>query len=265
MSFNKETGMYEGYIYKIINDINDKIYIGQTKRDLETRFYQHLSKTRHKEDHSILHKAIEKYGKDYFHIEKVILVEQKTEKLLLEKLNELEKIYIKKYNSLTPNGYNILKGGNYSPIEHRLHPIYKFSLEGVFIESYPSMTDALLSVNITNNKNSVINYHLKTDACAYGYLWSDSLTENPLSKYLSFKNKGRKKMRNKSYVVAKYDEENNFVKYYHSQQELLDDNLDVASSSLYRTLSSPQHKLYKNYYWFYADDPEQPDKTKIIA
>ena len=97
MSFNKETGMYEGYIYKIINDINDKIYIGQTKRDLETRFYQHLSKTRHKEDHSILHKAIEKYGKDYFHIEKVILVEQKTEKLLLEKLNELEKIYIKKY------------------------------------------------------------------------------------------------------------------------------------------------------------------------
>ena len=57
--------MYEGYIYKIINDINDKIYIGQTKRDLETRFYQHLSKTRHKEDHSILHKAIEKYGKDY--------------------------------------------------------------------------------------------------------------------------------------------------------------------------------------------------------
>ena len=46
------------------------------------------------------------------------------------------------------------------------------------------MTDALLSVNITNNKNSVINYHLKTDACAYGYLWSDSLTENPLSKYL---------------------------------------------------------------------------------
>ena len=65
--------------------------------------------------------------------------------------------------------------------------------------------------------------------------------------------------------MAKYDEENNFVKYYHSQQELLDDNLDVVSSSLYRTLSSPQHKLYKNYYWFYADDPEQPDKTKIIA
>ena len=94
---------------------------------------------------------------------------------------------------------------------------------------------------------------------------SDSLTENPLSKYLSFKNQGRKKRRNKSYVVAKYDEENNFIKYYHSQQELLDDNLDVVSSSLYRTLSSPQHKLYKNYYWFYADDPEQPDKTKIIA
>lgn len=30
MAYNKETGMYEGYIYKIINNINNKAYIGQT-------------------------------------------------------------------------------------------------------------------------------------------------------------------------------------------------------------------------------------------
>ena len=34
MSYNKETGMYEGYIYKIVNDINDKVYIGHTQKTI---------------------------------------------------------------------------------------------------------------------------------------------------------------------------------------------------------------------------------------
>ena len=42
MSFNKETGLYEGYIYKIVNDVNDKIYIGQTRRTVEERWNYHI-------------------------------------------------------------------------------------------------------------------------------------------------------------------------------------------------------------------------------
>lgn len=37
MAYNKETGMWEGYIYKIWNDINDKIYIGQTYSTIKER------------------------------------------------------------------------------------------------------------------------------------------------------------------------------------------------------------------------------------
>ena len=33
-----------GFIYKIYNDINDKVYIGQTSSTLEERFKQHLKK-----------------------------------------------------------------------------------------------------------------------------------------------------------------------------------------------------------------------------
>ena len=68
MSFNKETGMYEGYIYKIINDVNDKVYIGQTVRTIETRWIQHKSSTKTKSDNLAIHNAMNKYGIENFDI-----------------------------------------------------------------------------------------------------------------------------------------------------------------------------------------------------
>lgn len=50
MSFNKETGMYEGYIYKIINDINDKVYIGQTITTIAERWHGHMSSVLNEKD-----------------------------------------------------------------------------------------------------------------------------------------------------------------------------------------------------------------------
>jgi group I intron endonuclease len=86
-------------IYKITNKINKKVYIGQTVQPLTRRFTQHAcAKT-------ILGNAIRKYGKDSFIME--ILLEVKT----LDELNSNEEIYIKKFNSLAPNGYNAAYGG----------------------------------------------------------------------------------------------------------------------------------------------------------
>lgn len=99
-------------IYIIKNDINDKVYIGQSV-NAEQRFVQHCKASSSKEN-SLIAKAIQKYGKEHFHFE------------LLEKqiinYNEREKYWIEYYNSLTPNGYNILSGGevppSYKGIEH---------------------------------------------------------------------------------------------------------------------------------------------------
>ena len=68
MSFNKETGMYEGYIYKIINDVNDKVYIGQTMATTNIRFSQHIFDSKHKTHKSMLYNAMNKYGHNNFHI-----------------------------------------------------------------------------------------------------------------------------------------------------------------------------------------------------
>lgn len=54
-----------GKIYRITNLVNNKIYIGQTIRDLKVRFKQHC----YKKGCTYLHNAILKYGKENFKIE----------------------------------------------------------------------------------------------------------------------------------------------------------------------------------------------------
>lgn len=59
------------FIYKIVNDINDKIYIGQTSFSIENRFKQHLkdSEKNLTTEKRPLYNAIREYGKEYFKIE----------------------------------------------------------------------------------------------------------------------------------------------------------------------------------------------------
>ena len=98
-----------GYIYKITNLINNKIYIGQTNITIEERFKQHCYNSfNHKigkdEYDYPLHKAIRKYGQGNFQIE---ILEECDCKLL----NQKEKEYIKQFNSYY-NGYNATLGGD---------------------------------------------------------------------------------------------------------------------------------------------------------
>lgn len=92
-----------GYIYKISNDINDKVYIGQTKQLLHQRWSMH--KQHSKTLPFILYKAMRKYGIEHFSIEEI-------EECDDEKLNEREIYWISYYDSYN-NGYNMNPGGNY--------------------------------------------------------------------------------------------------------------------------------------------------------
>lgn len=91
-----------GYIYKIINDINTKVYIGQTTYPLEERWKHHLadaSRYSYK-----LYRAINKYGKEHFSIELI-------EECLDSELDKREIYWIGRYNSYE-KGYNSTLGGN---------------------------------------------------------------------------------------------------------------------------------------------------------
>ena len=60
------------YIYKITNDINNKIYIGKTNFSIEKRWKEHL-KTYKREniEKRPLYNAMNKYGIEHFHIEQI--------------------------------------------------------------------------------------------------------------------------------------------------------------------------------------------------
>lgn len=100
--------MRKGFIYLITNKLNQKKYVGQTARDIYTRFDEHCTEKR---GHSKLHNAIQKYGWLNFKVEPL-------EEVPLDQLDEREQYWIKKLDTRNPEiGYNIASGGklNFNP------------------------------------------------------------------------------------------------------------------------------------------------------
>ena len=90
-------------IYKITNNINGKIYIGQTTGSLERRWRQHRCKS---SGCRVLQKAIQKYGAERFTVEQIDTAAD------IDELNQKEKFWIQQYDCIVPNGYNLKSGGN---------------------------------------------------------------------------------------------------------------------------------------------------------
>lgn len=99
-----------GFIYKIFNTESEKCYIGQSRqKTYEARWCQHKHQATKKNVKTALYDAIRSYGIEKFQY--TILLKDVDN----DKLNEIEQQYIKDYNSLVPNGYNIKEGGNHTP------------------------------------------------------------------------------------------------------------------------------------------------------
>lgn len=93
-------------IYMITNKINGKKYIGQSV-NIERRWYDHKYKAFYKDEISFdspIHQAFRKYGTENFDF--TILTE-----CSVEELDKKEIDLISEYQSLYPNGYNIMIGG----------------------------------------------------------------------------------------------------------------------------------------------------------
>ena len=104
-------------VYVIRNRINNKVYVGQSV-DAGHRFITHC-KPSSNDGSSLIARAIQRYGAHNFWYE--ILEHQ------VEDYNEKEQYWISKLNSLAPNGYNVLHGGDEPPVHFATdHPLSPF-------------------------------------------------------------------------------------------------------------------------------------------
>jgi group I intron endonuclease len=103
------------YIYRIKNKITKKSYIGESKKkDVNWRWSEHKKNIKNNKGCPALRDAVIKYGIENFEFS-VIIVCFDDDRFIYEKE------YIKKYNTVVPNGYNITKGGEGGGFQGKKH------------------------------------------------------------------------------------------------------------------------------------------------
>lgn len=138
------------YIYKITNNINGKIYIGKTERDITKRFKEHCADSLREDcQNRPLYLAMRKYGVSNFYIE---LIEETSNP------EEREIFWIEKLQSFK-YGYNATHGGDgqkyvdYEPIIALYQQGYHMSQIAKIIKcDFRTVERALDSVKIYSKK-----------------------------------------------------------------------------------------------------------------
>lgn len=111
------------YIYKIVNTLNGKLYIGKTNNPYE-RKASHFREYKNNHENKVLYTAMQKYGASNFEFSII----EKCEDSIWE---EREKYWIKYYNSLE-DGYNMIEGGSEPPhYRNEEHPLSKLTWDVV--------------------------------------------------------------------------------------------------------------------------------------
>jgi len=121
------------YLYKITNQLNNKIYIGQSIAP-NKRWSHHKSDAKNEKPTQYIHRAMIKYGIDNFIFE--IIASCKTQ----EGADEIESILIIQYDSRNITfGYNIKPGGNVSsPSEETKQKMREATLNQIATQGHPA-------------------------------------------------------------------------------------------------------------------------------
>ena len=167
------------FIYKITNDINNKIYIGKTEFSIEKRFKEHCADSQKDfKEKRPLYSAMKKYGTEHFHVS---LIEE------TDRPEERETYWIKQYNSYS-NGYNATLGG-----DGRTYYDHKQIIKALKENPYPSEIAKLIG-------------------CSADLVYSIAKTNK-----IPVKNKSHENLRNRlKKEIFAYDKDGNFIQSFES-------------------------------------------------
>lgn len=181
-----------GLIYKVINDINNKVYIGKTTRTLEIRWKDHQKDSCY--TNNKFYYAIRKYGVEHF---SPIIIEDNIPEA---ELNNREIYWINFYNSYK-NGYNSTIGGEGDK---------KYSEEEI--------------LNLWNRGYSCSDISSEL-GCTYmtaSYTLSNLGIDTEQKKQRSAKIREKKN----SIPIEQYDFEGNFIKRFNTSKEIKEAGFD---------------------------------------
>jgi hypothetical protein len=194
-----------GYIYKIENTVNGKVYVGQSKQP-DRRWNDHkriMNTTNERERRKPLYVDMREYGVDRFSFS------------LLEKcedndMNEREAFWIDRLHSqFWNNGYNIYGGGR-GQGTFVTRPISQYDLDGNFIRAYQNQCEAARATGLDSRSiGKACNGKLIT--CG-GFQWRYS-DDGPPESYREIRGK----------AVLQYDLDGNLVKRYENLKQAGDE------------------------------------------
>lgn len=271
------------FIYKITNDINNKVYIGETAIGVKFRWLKHIQDL-YKRNFK-LQLAMRKYGIEHFQIEQI-------EECDFANRFEREKFWIAHYDSYY-NGYNSTLGGEgatkydydevyqlwldgktpqelskitgasngtiqnilransvcHKEIHNRIHakPVIQFSKEGDFIQIFESASEAGRATGQINGSNIVAccNGKLKSSS---GYIWKYVEDEMPIEDYLL-----TKKKRTTGKKVMQFDLNDNFLAEFPSCEAAARE-LGMGSGTPINRCARGERKTAYGFKWKYAGE-----------
>ena len=219
-----------GYIYKIWNEDNDKLYIGQTSIGIKARWSQHLKN--YLTNDAVIYRAMRKHGAGIFHIEEIEECDNSI-------LDEREIYWIAYYDSYK-NGYNSKPGGTALPTGNA-----------------PKRVDDLLIKKLWDEGLSISQIAEKTKN-------SSTAIREHLLDYENYSIKESNKRGNRQTGIAKrksvsqWDLNGKFIKNYSSITEASNET-NIPIQNISKCLTK-QRKTAGNFYW--TNEQELPKITK---
>jgi len=218
-----------GYIYKITNIISKKCYIGETKKNNpQLRWNEHKRKIEQGIGCPALQDAVKKYGIENFTFKILIICFD-------EDRYKLEIEYIKKYNCISPNGYNLTKGGEgggFYGKKHSQETIDKISkkMKKIYIDN-PE-----LKIQLSIKQKEVMNSPEIKSKIKEGLKNSEkwNIIKKTMSELVGLK-------------IAQYDMENNYINNFISISEAARQT-GIAKSSISLAIRKNTNKA-GNYIW----------------